>query len=209
MKKILVFIAIITFGIPANAQTNSNRIPNFRVNNFRVNYDVAVPLGQMSEDFISQMSWRGVSIENRWGIKPKLSVGFLVGWQVFAQRVDNFTQDLNNGNAAINGNQFRTINTFPFQGTVHYTFTEDADIMPWVGLGLGVAHSNQVMQVGFFEEQRTITSFAMTPQVGIDLPLNRVTSLTLSTRYNFFLHSNQPFNYSFLVFSVGIKSRYL
>jgi outer membrane protein W len=209
MKKIFVFIALFAFSISANAQASRNLIPNSRVNNFRFNYDVAVPLGKMSEEFISQMSWRGVSIENRWGIKPKLSVGFLLGWQVFAQRFDNYTQELNNGNAAINGNQFRTINTFPIQGTMHYTLTEEADVMPWVGLGIGLAHSNQVMQVGFFEEQRTITSFAMTPQAGIDIPMNRTTSLSLSARYNFFLHSNQPFNYSFLVFSIGIKSRYL
>lgn len=208
MKKVLVFIAIITLSISANAQSNNNRIPNFRLKNFRINYDVAVPQGKMSNEFISQMSWRGVSIENRWGIKPKISIGFLLGWQVFAQQVDNYTQVLNNGNAAINGNQFRTINTFPIQGTVHYTIVEDADIMPWVGLGIGLAHSNQVMQVGFFEEQRTITSFSLTPQAGIDLPINRATSLSVSTRYNFFLHSNQPFNYSFMVFSVGIKNRY-
>jgi outer membrane protein W len=208
MKKVLVFIAIITISISANAQSKSNRIPNFRVNNFRINYDVAVPLGKMSSEFINQMSWRGVSIENRWGIKPKISIGYLLGWQVFAQRFDNYTQELNNGNAAINGNQFRTINTFPIQGTVHYTIVEDADIMPWVGLGIGLAHSNQVMQVGFFEDQRTITSFSLTPQAGIDLPINRVTSLSVSTRYNFFLHSSQPFNYSFMVFSVGIKNRY-
>lgn len=208
MKKIILFLAIIACGVAANAQSSSKLIPNFRKNSFRINYDVAVPIGKMSNEFISQMSWRGVSIENRWGIKPKLTVGYLLGWQVFAQRFDNYTQDLNNGNAAINGNQFRTINTFPIQGTVHYTFVEDADIMPWVGLGLGIAHSNQVMQVGFFEEQRTITSFSMTPQAGIDLPLNRVSSLSLSARYNFFLHSNQPFNYTFLVFGLGIKSRF-
>ena len=115
MKKVLVFIAIITISISANAQSKSNRIPNFRVNNFRINYDVAVPLGKMSNEFINQMSWRGVSIENRWGIKPKVSIGYLLGWQVFAQRFDNYTQELNNGNAAINGNQFRTINTFTIQ----------------------------------------------------------------------------------------------
>ncbi|MFD2202698.1 hypothetical protein [Shivajiella indica] len=208
MKKILFFFAIIIFGLSANAQTNNNRIPNFRKNNFRVNYDVAVPLGKMSNDFINNMSWRGVSIENRWAVKPKISAGFLIGWQVFAQRFDNFTQDLNDGNSAIHGNQFRTINTFPIQGTVHYTFIEDSDIMPWVGLGIGTAHSNQVLQVGLYEVQRTITSFSMTPQAGIDVPINRVSSISLSTRYNFFLHSNQPFNYSFMVFSIGLKQRY-
>ncbi|RPA68568.1 hypothetical protein EF405_08255 [Cyclobacteriaceae bacterium YHN15] len=208
MKNILFFMAIIAFSISANAQTNSNRIPNFRVNNFRINYDVAVPLGKMSNDFINNMSWQGVSIENRWAVKPKISAGFLLGWQVFAQRFDNFTQELNNGNAAINGNQIRTINTFPIQGTVHYTFIEDSDIMPWVGLGIGTAHSNQVLQVGLYEVQRTITSFSMTPQAGIDVPINRVSSISLSTRYNFFLHSNQPFNYSFMVFSIGLKQRY-
>lgn len=208
MKKILVLVAVFAFSVSANAQSERIRVPNFRVNNFRVNYDVALPLGKMSDDFIKQMSWRGVNIENRWGIKPKVSVGFLLGWQVFAQRFDNFTQDLNNGNAAINGNQFRTINTFPIQGTVHYTFVEDSDILPWVGLGVGTSHSNQSMQVGFYEVQSRFMSLTLTPQAGIDLQINKVSAISLSTRYNFFLHSNQPFNYSFMVFSIGLKQRY-
>ena len=208
MKKVLVFIAIIAFSFSANAQTNKIRVPNFRVNNFRINYDVAVPLGKMSDDFINQMSWRGVSMENRWAVKPNVSVGFLLGWQVFAQRLDNFTQDLNNGNAAIHGNQFRTINTFPIQGTVHYTWTENLYVLPWVGLGIGTAHSNQVLQVGFYEVQRKFMSFSLTPQAGIDLPIDKVTSISFSTRYNFFLHNNQPFNYSFMVFSIGLKQSY-
>lgn len=208
MKKVLVFIAIIAFSISANAQTNKIRVPNFRKNNFRINYDVAVPLGKMSDDFINSMSWRGVSIENRWSVKPNVTVGFLLGWQVFAQRLDNFTQDLNNGNAAINGNQFRTINTFPIQGTVHYTLVDDGGILPWVGMGIGTAHSNQLLQVGFYEVQRRFMSFSLTPQAGIDLPIDKVTSISLSTRYNLFLHGNQPFNYSFMVFSIGIKQSY-
>ncbi|MGY6741252.1 MAG: hypothetical protein ACXIUQ_00850 [Cecembia sp.] len=208
MKKSLAFIIVILLSLHANAQTNSNLIANFRKNNYRFNYDVGIPMGKLSNEFINQMSWRGVSFENRWGIKPKLSVGLLVGWQVFAQRLDNYTQELDNGNAAIHGNQFRTINTFPMQGTMHYTFTETSNALPWIGLGLGIAHSNQVVEVGFFEDKRTITSFAITPQAGIDFPLNRISSISLSTRYNYFLHSNQPFDYSFLVFSVGIKNRY-
>lgn len=208
MKKVLVFIAIIAFSISANAQTNKIRVPNFRKNNFRINYDVAVPLGKMSDDFINSMSWRGVSIENRWSVKPNVTVGFLLGWQVFAQRLDNFTQDLNNGNAAINGNQFRTINTFPIQGTVHYTLVDDGGILPWVGMGIGTAHSNQLLQVGFYEVQRRFMSFSLTPQAGIDLPIDKVTSISFSTRYNLFLHGNQPFNYSFMVFSIGIKQSY-
>lgn len=208
MKNILVFIAIIAFGISANAQTTQVQVPNFRVNNFRVNYDVAAPLGKMSDDFINRWSWRGISIENRWAVKSNISVGFLLGWQVFAERLDNFTQELDNGNAAINGNQFRTINTFPIQGTVHYYFAENIGILPWAGLGIGTAYNNQSLQVGFYEDQRKFMSFSLTPQAGIDLPMNKVTSVTLSTRYNFFLHSNQPFNYSFMVFSVGIKHSY-
>lgn len=208
MKKVLVFIAIIAFSMSANAQTQKVQVPNFRVNNFRFNYDVSVPLGKMSDDFINRMSWRGISIENRWAVKPNISVGFLLGWQVFAQRLDNFTQELNDGNSTINGNQFRTINTFPIQGTIHYYFSENTGILPWAGMGIGTAYSNQVLQVGFFEDQRKFMSFALTPQVGVDLPLDKVTAITLSTRYNFFLHSNQPFNYSFMVFSLGLKHSY-
>jgi outer membrane protein len=162
----------------------------------------------MSNDFINSMSWRGVSIENRWAVKPKITAGFLIGWQVFAQRFDNYTLEFDNGNSALTGNQFRTINTFPIQGNVHYTFLDNSAILPWVGMGIGTAYSNQVMQVGFYEDRRNIMSFSLTPQAGIDIPIDRVSSISFSTRYNLFLHSNQAFNYSFLVFSVGLKQSY-
>jgi hypothetical protein len=77
-----------------------------------------------------------------------------------------------------------------------------------VGLGIGTAHSNQVLQVGFYEVQRKFMSCSLTPQAGIDLPIDKVTSISFSTRYNFFLHNNQPFNYSFMVFSIGLKQSY-
>jgi len=198
MKKVIVSLAIVAFSLQAHAQ----------MNNWRMTYDMAIPMGEMS-DFISRDSWRGISIDSRFEIKPNITVGFLIGWQVFAQRFDNITEEFNNGNAAVHGTQFRFINTFPMQGNVHYSFGPDFGIRPWVGMGLGTSFSDQRLQVGFYEVRRAIWSLTFTPQAGIDIPIDHSTAFTLSARYNYFLHNNQPFNYSFIVFSAGFKFSYM
>jgi outer membrane protein W len=198
MKKILLILTFIAAALFSSAQDNS----------FRITYDVAIPTGQMSSDFINSTSWRGISIDNRWGIKPNLTVGFLLGWQVFAQRFDNVTEVTSDGLVTFHGTQFRTINSFPLQANAHYYFGEEDGIRPWVGLGIGTAYSDQRMQVGFFETRTNVWSFTTTPQMGIDIPINHQTSFTLHARFNYFNHDAVSFNYSFMVFGAGIKFAY-
>ncbi len=198
MKKILLFLPFFAAALYSSAQNNS----------FRLTYDVAIPTGKMSEDFISKTSWRGISIDSRWGINTNLTVGFLLGWQVFAERFDNFTGVTSDGLTTFHGTQFRTINSFPLQANTHYFFGEEDSIRPWVGFGIGAVYSDQRSQLGFFESPTNVWSFAVTPQMGIDIPITDETSFTLHARYNYFNHNAVSFNYSFLVFGAGIKFLY-
>jgi outer membrane protein W len=198
MKRLLLVFIFIGEALFSSAQDNS----------FRISYDVAVPMGQLSDKFINSTSWRGVSVDNRWAIKPNFTVGLFLGWQVFAQRVDNVTETSSDCLVTFHGTQFRTINSFPLQANAHYYLCEEDGIRPWVGLGIGTAYSDQRMQVGFYETRTNVWSFTTSPQVGVDIPLEGHTSLTLNARYNYFNHSAVSFNYSFLVVGAGIKFAY-
>lgn len=198
MKKIFLTFLFAATTLLVSAQDNS----------FRMTYDVAVPLGKMTDDFIDKTSWRGISADSRWGIKPNVTIGFLLGWQIFAQRFDNVTQVTSDGSVTFHGTQFRYINSFPIQLNTHYYLGEEDSVRPWIGLGVGTAYSNQRMQVGFFETRNNVWSFTLTPQAGLDIPINDETSLMLHARYNYFIHDAVSFNYSFLVFGAGIKFLY-
>lgn len=195
MKRIFLISACAGIALAVSAQTKS----------FRISYDMAIPLGDLKYDYIDKTSWRGISVDNRWQINPDVTFGFLIGWQVFAQRIDNATHISSDGLLTIHGTQFRTINTFPMQANVHYYLGEEYEVRPWIGLGLGTAYSVQSTQMGFFESRPNVWSFTVTPQLGIDIPIDDNTAFTLFTRYNYFAHGSVPFNYSFIVIGAGFS----
>ncbi|MBX2964042.1 MAG: hypothetical protein KF687_16130 [Cyclobacteriaceae bacterium] len=199
MKKYIVIALLIVLTSAVKAQHFSS---------FRMHYDVAVPLGDFS-DYIDRASWRGVSIDSRWEVNPKVTAGFNLGWQVFSQRFDNVTEVLSSGRTTVNGTQFRFVNTYPMQVNAHYYLGEEYSIRPWAGLSVGTAFTDQRTQVGFIEIKDTSWSFALTPQVGIDIPVDsNNTCFTFNVRYNYFSQNTVSHNYSFLIFGVGFKFGY-
>lgn len=198
MKKILLIIPFIAVALHSSAQDNF----------FYMTYDIGIPTGQMRNDFINSTSWRGISMDRRWEIKPNFTLGFFLGWQVFAQRLDNVTDMTSSGLVTFHGTQFRTINTFPLQANTHYYFGDEDSVRPWVGFGIGTAYSEQSLQLGFFESRSNFWSFTVTPQMGIDIPVNLETSITLNARFNYFSHDAVSFNYSFVVIGAGFKFSY-
>jgi outer membrane protein W len=200
MKKQISIVLLLLAAAAVHAQDLSG---------FRINYDMAIPTGGFNADFINKTSWRGISFDSRWEVKENVTAGFNIGWQVFSQRLDNITEVLGNGGTTVNGTQFRYVNTFPMQANVHYYFGDEYMMRPWVGLSIGTAFSDQRTQVGFSEIKRTSWSFAVTPQVGLDIPLNSdEVSFTVNMRYNQFFQNEVSFDYSFLVFSAGFKFLY-
>lgn len=200
MKKIKIIFSLLILSVCAQAQFGYS---------WRMNYDVAIPMGQFSSDYINQSSWRGISIDNRWEIQPNLTVGFNLGWQVFSQRFNNVTQTFSGGRTTVNGTQFRFVNTYPIQANAHYYFGYEFGIRPWAGISMGTAFTDQRTQVGFIELKATSWSFALTPQVGVDIPISSDnTAFTLNVSYNYFMQNQVSYNYSFLVIGAGFKFVY-
>ena len=197
MKKLAILFVLAALAIQSQAQDY----------HWRLTYDVSIPLGTMSEDFISKTSWRGIGVDNRWEVSNKLSVGFYASWHVFYERKDNVLAMNEDETFAAYGNQFRYLNTWIFQANAHYYLGEQGQINPWVGIGIGTAINNERTELGFLALVYDPWSFSVSPQVGIDIPLNISTDFTLGVRYNYLMNSENKarFDYTYLGINAGFK----
>lgn len=174
---------------------------------WRLTYDVSIPMGTFSEEYISATSWRGIGLDNRWMMSDKLSVGIYANWLTFYEKRENVLATSENGNISAYGNQFRYLNTWAFQANAHYYLGDQGQLNPWIGLGLGTAYNTQRTELGFLAYIYQPWSFAVSPQVGVDIPLGISTDLMIGVRYNWYLNSENkaPIDYTFLGINVGFK----
>ena len=197
MKKLLTLLALGFWGSLLTAQDY----------NWRLTYDVSIPTGDLNESYISATSWRGIALDNRWMLSERLSVGLYTNWLTFYEKRDNILQRTQDGAIAAYGNQFRYLNTWAFQATAHYYLGQQGQINPWIGLGLGTAYNVQRTELGFLAYIYKPWSFAVSPQLGIDVPVGIGTDFSLAVRYNHYVNSGSaaPIDYSFLGVAVGFK----
>lgn len=173
---------------------------------FRFTYDVAIPTGKFSRDYISKMSWRGIGFDNRWAIAEDYSIGFYLGWQVFYEQKSAVTQTNRAGDITATGDQFRFVNTWPIQLTGHKYFAdEEAETRLWVGLAAGTAYSQRQTDLGLFSFVEKDWSFALTPTAGVDFKIGLYSALTMGLRYNWTTVASADFDYTYLNPFLGFR----
>ena len=74
-----------------------------------VNYSVGFSTGDFNE-YVDQISYRGINLEFMWNVKPNLDAGLEVGWNVFYAKEDKkvYTE----GTESISGVQYRYTSCF-------------------------------------------------------------------------------------------------
>ena len=197
MKKIAIILALVLAGLFVQAQQYS----------WRLTYDVNAPVGELKSEYISQWSWRGIGLDNRWMLSDRVSAGFYVAWHMFYEKKENVAAVSDDGSIAAYGTQFRYLNTGVFQANIHYYLADQGAVNTWVGLGLGTAYSNQSAELGFYVYSYYPWSFAVSPQVGVDIPLAMGSDFTLGVRYNYLMNGeNQaPIDFSYIGITAGFK----
>ena len=197
MKKILALFIFAFMGASIFAQQYS----------WRLTYDVSIPVGEFSDDYISATSWRGIGVDNRWQISDKLTAGIYVNWLTFYEKRANVLATNESGTVSAFGTQFRYLNSWAFQGNIHYYLGEQGQINPWVGLGLGTAYNTQRTELGFLAYIYQPWSFTVSPQIGVDIPISIATDFTIGVRYNLYMNSvdKAPLNYTFIGINAGFK----
>ena len=174
---------------------------------WRLTYDMSQPLGEFSTDYISTYSWRGMGIDNRWMLTDNLSAGVYFAWHVFYERVPNITESNDDGTITAYGTQFRYLNSYVMQANAHYYLGEDGQINPWIGMGVGTAYNEQRTQLGFLSYSYKPWSFALSPQLGVDIPIAIGTDFMIGVRYNYWMNSESKANidYSYLGINLGFN----
>ena len=166
-------------------------------------YSISVPTGETS-DFISNTSFKGLSIDLRKFFSHNASVGFLVGWSAFEEETN---EAISTTIGTVTGEQSRLINSFPVMITTHYYFGEGREFRPFIGIGVGMYYIyHQLEQVGENLESNK-WHFGVAPEVGFVYLLESVYAF-VNVRYNYAFGTENEITkistaQSYLTFNIG------
>jgi outer membrane protein W len=172
MKKIL--LVFLLTGMISLTQLNA------QVDFFSVQYSIGFGTGDMSE-FIEKTSWRGVSFEYRSFVTPNVGVGIESGVNTFYEKKDYATYT--EGTRSLSGTQYRYINTVPILAAVDYYFQPDAQINPFLGLGIGTIYNRRDLDMGLYTIEEEAWQFALRPELGVLFNVSEGLDLMLAAKY--------------------------
>ena len=166
-------------------------------------YSISIPTGNTS-DFISETSFKGLSIDLRKFFSYNASIGFLVGWSAFEEETNN-TIPTYIGD--VTGEQSRLINSFPVMITTHFYLGEGREFRPFIGIGVGMYYLyHQLKQV---EENLESNKwhFGVAPEVGFVYLLESIYAF-VNVRYNYAFSTENEItkistSQSYLTFNIG------
>ncbi len=170
MKKNILIILISCLSITAFSQSNTT-----------VSYGIGFGTADLN-DFISNTSFRGVSIDYRKLVQPNLGIGFTLGWNVFYEDLENDTYTIEN--ISITGKQYRYGNYVPVMLAASYYHNPGETIVPFAGIGVGTIYSHRRTDMNRYQYQRTAWNFAFQPEIGVLISSNPDNAVSISAKYN-------------------------
>jgi len=105
--------------------------------------------------------------------------------------------------------QTRTLQVTPILATIQYQLTKpDKAVIPYVGLGIGMAGMEYNTYYGMFSDKYTKWNFMATPEVGINIPFGVGSPLLFnaSVQYSYSPYKTQEItNYNVVQANVGLR----
>jgi outer membrane protein W len=147
-------------------------------------YQVSFPLGD-TKDFISDVSWRGFGLDFRYTVEKNVSVGFVTGWNIFYQQVDETTQLTGSIPGAITALSNRYTNFVPVMLNAHYYMGEKGKIRPYAGLCAGGYYVDQEMQIGIADVINDSWEWGVAPELGVIIPVEKDFGVIVAAKYNY------------------------
>ncbi|WP_194776236.1 OmpW family protein [Pararhodonellum marinum] len=192
MKKALIFIVFFTFLNVANVNAQSLTTTS---------YSIGIPTGDMG-DFVSNVSWRGFSVDYRKLVQSNIGIGISSGLNTFYEErpFGVYTID----NRSLSGKQWRYSNNVPIMVSGDYFFKPGEPLNPFIGLGVGTIYTLRTTDMGIYRLDQKAWSFAFQPQVGLIHMLNNYAGISLSAKYSYGLAAGDLSGaQSFLSLNIG------
>lgn len=165
-----------------------------------VNYLPAISLGETAE-FTKDFSPRGIDFEVNRFIAEDMSVGFVVSWNVFRDKIVG--ESVEYKELLVTGTQFRYSNLVPLNINFKKYF-EVSDISPYIGVGVGTSYAKQQNEIGVFSLTDDKWLFNVAPEIGMLYELSRMNVLSLKVKYNYSPKAGDFPSQSYISFGVGI-----
>jgi opacity protein-like surface antigen len=123
-----------------------------------------------NKDFIGKPSSKGVRVGYREMIKEQIAVGIDLTWATY----DDYEprQTYYNTNSAITTDFTNYANNYGALLTADYYFRVEKKVMPYAGLGAGLAYNNYKVYYNVYSAGDNSFGFLMRPQAGLWLKFN-------------------------------------
>jgi hypothetical protein len=145
-------------------------------------YTWANPAGDLSDKFIGNDSWLGVSVEGRRFLNPNVTVGISAGYTAF---YESTTEPIYFPGGTVSGEQYRSMNVFPLLITGHLYSKAGGKIQTYIGLGVGVYYMRQLMDVGSGTVETTNWIMGFAPELGFILNKGSEKEIAIFGKYNY------------------------
>lgn len=153
-------------------------------------WDLSIPVGS-TQDVVGNVSPSGFSLEARYIGLGRLSFGLFTGIHYMTAKDETTTTE---GPVTISGTQVRSIASTPWLARVHLSLVDvrtsaaQSRPVPYVAFGFGGARVLRTLDMGISGFSKESWHWAMSPEIGVQLPLNRAV-FYLSSRFNYFASS--------------------
>jgi len=192
MKKIVILLlaGICTKG--AIAQGGSS---------FGLSYSISFPMGDLN-DYINEVSYRGVTMEWYKHVKHNMDAGLEVGWNVFYAREDSKTYT--SSTASISGVQYRYTNAVPMIAAARWKKPSSGNATPYAGLGLGVLYVDRSTDFGLYRISTDAWQFCIRPELGVLFKLHSELEGMLGVKYYWPFNTSDLDGQPYLSINIGL-----
>jgi len=167
---------------------------------FTLDYNFGIATGDM-EEFIPEQAYRGGGLNYTKFLEgnENIGIGVSIDWQGFYKKMQRstfpyFAPNKTVSTSDINAVQFRYMYTTPIYVGLDYYFIKDATILPYVGINVGVAYTEQELYISAFDNEiNTSWDFAYGAEAGFHMAFGESgVGLNLVAKYNL-----STYNYTF------------
>ena len=192
MKKIF-FVVLLTAVITATQVKAQESL-------FSIQYSMGFGTGDLKE-YNESASFRGMSFEYRYMMKPSVGLGLETGYNLFYDKMDYATYT--KGTMSVSGIQYRYTHAVPVLAAFDYYLKPDQKFNPFVGLGVGTIYYFRDLDMGMLTTESDAWQFALRPEAGVLVNIQGLDFL-VGAKYFMGFDANDLDAQSYFAINVGL-----